>query len=243
MSKIVQTYIVKPTTYETCTVEDSKIDASWYVIVEILWQHKATPELDLVHREVDSCCRYYLIECACSLCLSTTIQYNIVSVTCMYLAGGFSVKIWMSSSMCSHWKFLTWVTYHMGFLHLWKVMLTPEATDENSSSCHYKKQPGPNNSGLYIHEWIRNWMRIGYITWTYHQISWCSSKKDILKVEFEWIQYMFRGFWFKPRFLCWHQNHTEWKMVKPSHCKSKDHVSTYFRRRTHISTQSVYIWP
>ena len=70
----------------------------------------------------------------------------------------------------------------------------------NSSSCHYKKQPGPNNSGLYIHEWIRNWMRIGYITWTYHQISWCSSKKDILKVEFEWIQYMFRGFGSSPGF-------------------------------------------
>jgi len=133
-----------------------------------------------------------------------TIQYSLgnmhvfgSSIDC----GCFSVKIWMSSSMCSHWKFLTWVTYHnYGISTFMEGDADTRSNWWNSSSCHYKKQPGPNNSGLYIHEWIRNWMQIGYITWTYHQISWCSSKKDILKVEFEWIQYMFRGFGSSPGF-------------------------------------------
>jgi len=46
-----------------------------------------------------------------------------------------------------------------------------------------------------------NWMRIGYII---HELTTevhdALSKKDILKVEFKWIRYMFRGFGSSPGF-------------------------------------------
>jgi len=84
------------------------------------------------------------------------------------------------------------------------------------------------------------WVRIGYII---HELTTevhdALSKKDILKVEFEWIWYMFRGFGSSPGFWGWHQHHTG-KMVKPSHCKNKYHISTSLRRRTYLFIQSVY---
>ena len=56
--------------------------------------------------------------------------------------------------------------------------------------------------GVVIEMKLGGWMRIGYtiqhkLTTEVHD---ALSKKDILKVEFEWIRYMFRGFSSSPGF-------------------------------------------
>ena len=56
--------------------------------------------------------------------------------------------------------------------------------------------------GVVIEMKLGGWMRIGYtiqhkLTTEVHD---ALSKKDILKVEFEWIRYMFRGFGPSPVF-------------------------------------------
>ena len=55
--------------------------------------------------------------------------------------------------------------------------------------------------GVVIETKLGVWMRIGYII---HELTTevhdALSKKDILKVEFEWIRYMFRGFGSSPGF-------------------------------------------
>ena len=69
--------------------------------------------------------------------------------------------------MCSHWKFLTWVTYHMGFPHLWKVMLTPEATDEIAVAVIIRSSLGLTIQGYTY----MNGSETGCEWVTYHQIS------------------------------------------------------------------------
>ena len=86
-------------------------------------------------------------------------------------------------------------------------------------------------------------------TQTYNWSSWCSKQKGYSQGWILMDLIHVQRLWFKPRLLCWHQHHTG-KMVEPSHCKIKYHMSTeadllipqsvYSHIRSYLSIPSVY---
>ena len=117
------------------------------------------------------------------------------------------------------------VSNRLGWLLVcWKRDVPPHSNDHDQRCSNGNEAGGLDANMIIIHE----------LTTEIHD---ALSKKDILKVEFEWIRYMFRSFSSSPGFYA--GINITWN-GKPSHCKSKDHISTYFRRLTYSSTQSVY---